>query len=163
MIRGARLWNNSDDAWPSDVPRAVTVSRPWRWAPASTGEPARLHTGDGNVFKLGGGDPTRRRHVRPQLYIWSLRHAVDWPHRQRHPGRLVTRPRTACAHGGIPASTTGRDSVSVPDQNLVGGDRPQAAARLTQSSGSGTPGISHRRHLDVRARRREHVTGPRTR
>jgi hypothetical protein len=58
VVRGARLWNNSDDgfdAWLFTSPIRVESSAAWgngfnRWDLPG-------HTGDGNGFKMGGGDP----------------------------------------------------------------------------------------------------------
>jgi hypothetical protein len=58
VVRGARLWNNSDDgfdAWLFTSPILVENSAAWgngfnRWNLPD-------YTGDGNGFKMGGGDP----------------------------------------------------------------------------------------------------------
>jgi hypothetical protein len=58
VVRGARLWNNSDDgfdAWMFTSPILVENSAAWgngfnRWNLPD-------YTGDGNGFKMGGGDP----------------------------------------------------------------------------------------------------------
>nr|MDT0657316.1 cellulose binding domain-containing protein [Micromonospora sp. DSM 115978] len=58
VVRGARLWNNSDDgfdAWLFTSPILIENSAAWgngfnRWNLPG-------YTGDGNGFKMGGGDP----------------------------------------------------------------------------------------------------------
>ncbi|GAA1819731.1 hypothetical protein GCM10009682_45290 [Luedemannella flava] len=58
VVRGARLWNNSDDgfdAWLFTSPILIESSAAWgngfnRWSLPN-------YVGDGNGFKMGGGDP----------------------------------------------------------------------------------------------------------
>ena len=78
-MRGARLWNNSDDgfdAWeftsPITIENSVAYGNGYnRWSIAD-------FAGDGNGFKLGGGDATARgsHTVRNCIVVRQRRTAV---------------------------------------------------------------------------------------
>lgn len=101
VVRGARLWNNSDDgfdAWEFLSPIHIEDSLAWgngfnRW-----GLPD--YTGDGNGFKLGGsGDAVpAAAHVIRNTMVWD--NAVGGFIDNGNPGALVADRCTAWRNGG---------------------------------------------------------------
>ncbi|MCG5217093.1 right-handed parallel beta-helix repeat-containing protein [Streptosporangium soli] len=133
VIRGARLWNNSDDGldfWMFLTPVIVESSVAWgngfnRWNLPD-------YTGDGNGFKLGGGDPDPAAdHVVRNSIAFD--NAVDGFTDNGNPGRLVTERSTAWRNGGTGFDYA--DSVSILTKNLSVANNSQVS--LGSSSGSG--------------------------
>ncbi|MGR6919543.1 right-handed parallel beta-helix repeat-containing protein [[Actinomadura] parvosata] len=133
VIRGARLWNNSDDGldfWM--FLGAVTVESSVAWGNGFNRWNLPDYTGDGNGFKLGGGDPDPAvGHVVRNSIAYD--NAVDGFTDNGNPGRLVTDRSTAWRNGGTGFDYA--DSVSVLTRNLSVANQTQAA--LGSSSGSG--------------------------
>ncbi|TDC12566.1 DUF1565 domain-containing protein [Streptomyces sp. 8K308] len=100
VVRGARLWNNSDDgfdAWEFLSPITIESSLAWgngynRWNLPD-------YTGDGNGFKLGGGDEDLpAAHVTRNSMAWdnSAGGFID----NANPGALLAERNTAWRNGG---------------------------------------------------------------
>ncbi|WP_049578140.1 right-handed parallel beta-helix repeat-containing protein [Streptomyces sp. SBT349] len=137
VVRGARLWNNSDDgydAWEFLSPILVEDSLAWgngfnRW-----GLPD--YTGDGNGFKLGGGgdeDPAAA-HVTRNSMAWD--NAVGGFIDNANPGALVAERCTAWDNGG-----TGFDFADA-DGTLTGNLAVANAPDVSLGSGSSGSGNS---------------------
>jgi Right handed beta helix region len=160
VVRGARLWNNVDDgfdAWKFLSPIRIEDSMAWgngfnRWNFPS-------FSGDGNGFKLGGGDPDP-----PANHV--VRNSMSFSNAQRgfidngNPGSLTIDRSTAYHNGG-----TGFDfaaSTSTLTGNLaVGNARPVSLGSSTASGNSwnigGTWNDAALESIDPSV-----VTGPRT-
>ncbi|HEU5470186.1 MAG TPA: carbohydrate-binding protein [Actinophytocola sp.] len=100
VVRGARLWNNSDDGldfWEFLSP--VTVENSLAWGNGFNRWNLPDYTGDGNGFKLGGGDEDL-----PAAHI--VRNGMAWDNSaggfidNANPGQLVTDRSTAWRNGG---------------------------------------------------------------
>ncbi|MEU4836445.1 right-handed parallel beta-helix repeat-containing protein, partial [Streptosporangium sp. NPDC023615] len=134
VVRGARLWNNSDDGldfWLFLSPITVESSVAWgngfnRWNLPD-------YTGDGNGFKLGGGDPDPAAdHVIRNSIAFD--NAVGGFVDNGNPGRLTADRNTAWRNGGTgfnfsrsSSTLTGNLSVANATQVALG----------SSSSGSG--------------------------
>ena len=160
VVRGARLWNNVDDgfdAWKFLSPIVIEDSMAWgngfnRWNFPN-------FAGDGNGFKLGGGDPDP-----PANH--AVRNSMSFNNAQRgfidngNPGSLTVDRSTAYHNGG-----TGFDfaaSTSRLTGNLaVGNARPVSLGSSTASGNSwnigGTWNDAALESIDPSV-----VTGPRT-
>jgi hypothetical protein len=133
VVRGARLWNNVDDgfdAWEFLSPIVIEGSMAWGNGINRWGFPN--FAGDGNGFKLGGGDvdPPANHVVRNSMaFDNAQRGFID----NGNPGSLTIDHSTAYRNGG-----TGFDfaaSTSTLTSNLaVGNARPTS---LGASTGSG--------------------------
>ncbi|MFF3438061.1 CBM35 domain-containing protein [Streptosporangium sp. NPDC002721] len=134
VVRGARLWNNSDDGldfWMFLSPVTVESSVAWgngfdRWNLPD-------YTGDGNGFKLGGGDPDPAAdHVIRNSIAFD--NAVGGFIDNGNPGRLIADRNTAWRNGG-----TGFDFAD-SDSTLTGNLSVANATQVSlgsSSSGSG--------------------------
>jgi hypothetical protein len=100
VVRGTRLWNNSDDgfdAWLFTSPILIENSAAWgngfnRWNLPD-------YTGDGNGFKLGGGDPDPpANHTIRNSFAFD--NAVGGFIDNGNPGTLVVDRDTAWRNGG---------------------------------------------------------------
>jgi hypothetical protein len=100
VVRGARLWNNSDDGldfWEFLSP--VTVENSLAWGNGFNRWNIPDYTGDGNGFKLGGGDEDLpAAHVTRNSMAWdnSAGGFID----NANPGGLVADRCTAWRNGG---------------------------------------------------------------
>lgn len=99
VVRGARLWNNSDDgfdAWLFTSPILIENSAAWgngfnRWNLPG-------YTGDGNGFKIGGGDPDPpANHTIRNSFAFS--NAVGGIIDNGNPGTLTVDRNTAWNNG----------------------------------------------------------------
>ena len=160
VVRGARLWNNVDDgfdAWKFLSPIRIEDSMAWgngfnRW-----GFPN--FAGDGNGFKLGGGDPDP-----PANHV--VRNSMSFSNAQRgfidngNPGSLTIDRSTAYRNGG-----TGFDfaaSTSTLTGNLAVGNARSVSLGSSTASGNswnigGTWNDAALESIDPAV-----VTGPRT-
>ncbi|TMR97801.1 carbohydrate-binding protein [Nonomuraea basaltis] len=134
VIRGARLWNNSDDGldfWLFLSPITVESSVAWgngfnRWNLPD-------YTGDGNGFKLGGGDPDPPAdHVVRNSIAFD--NAVGGFIDNGNPGRLAAGRCTAWRNGGTGFDFA--DSGSTLTKNLSVANGAQVSLG-SSSSGSG--------------------------
>ncbi|MFV2096069.1 cellulose binding domain-containing protein [Micromonospora sp. LOL_014] len=100
VVRGVRLWNNSDDgfdAWEFASPILVEDSAAWgngfnRWDLPN-------YTGDGNGFKMGGGDPDpAANHTIRNSFSFS--NAVSGFIDNGNPGTITVDRTTAWNNGG---------------------------------------------------------------
>jgi hypothetical protein len=133
VVRGARLWNNSDDgydAWEFLSP--VTVENSVAWGNGFNRWNLPDYTGDGNGFKLGGGDPDPAAdHV--------IRNSIAFDNAVRgftdngNPGRLTADHCTAWRNPGTGFDFA--DSDSTLTRNLSVGNGT-AADLGSNSSGS---------------------------
>ncbi|MEV0826968.1 right-handed parallel beta-helix repeat-containing protein [Nonomuraea rubra] len=134
VIRGARVWNNSDDGldfWM--FLGAVTVESSVAWGNGFNRWNLPGYTGDGNGFKLGGGDPDPAvGHVVRNSIAYD--NAVDGFTDNGNPGRLVTDRSTAWRNGGTGFDYA--DSVSVLTKNLSVANQAQAAPGSSSGSGN---------------------------
>jgi hypothetical protein len=135
VVRGARLWNNVDDgfdAWKFLSPIVIEDSMAWGNGVNRWGFPD--FAGDGNGFKLGGGDPDP-----PANHV--VRNSMAFDNAQRgfidngNPGSLTIDHSTAWRNGGtgfdFAASTSGLTS------NLaVGNARPVSQGASAASGNS---------------------------
>ena len=100
VVRGARLWNNSDDGldfWEFLSP--VTVQNSLAWGNGFNRWNLPDYTGDGNGFKLGGGDEDLpAAHVVSNSMAWdnSAGGFID----NANPGLLQVTRSTAWRNGG---------------------------------------------------------------
>jgi hypothetical protein len=100
VVRGARLWNNSDDgfdAW--EFLSAVVIEDSLAWGNGYNRWDIPGYTGDGNGFKLGGGDEDLpAAHVTRNSMAWdnSAGGFID----NANPGALETEHCTAWDNGG---------------------------------------------------------------
>jgi hypothetical protein len=133
LVRGARLWNNSDDgfdAWEFLTPIRVENSVAWgngfnRWGFSN-------FTGDGNGFKMGGGDvdPPANHTVRNSI---AFDNAVGGFIDNGNPGSLTVDRNTAYRNGGTGFDFA--DSTSTLTKNLS--VRNATAVSLGSSTASG--------------------------
>ncbi|MEV4531478.1 right-handed parallel beta-helix repeat-containing protein [Streptosporangium sp. NPDC049304] len=100
VVRGARLWNNSDDGldfWM--FPSPITVESSVAWGNGFNRWNLPDYTGDGNGFKLGGGDPDPRAdHVIRNSIAFD--NAVGGFIDNGNPGLLTADRNTAWRNGG---------------------------------------------------------------
>ncbi|MEU0273524.1 right-handed parallel beta-helix repeat-containing protein [Streptomyces sp. NPDC006307] len=135
VVRGARLWNNSDDgfdAWEFLTPIRIENSLAWgngynRWNLPD-------YTGDGNGFKLGGGGDTDppAAHVTRNSMAWdnSAGGFID----NANPGALVADHCTAWRNGGTGFDFADADGTLTA--NLAVANRTNVSLG-SQSGGSG--------------------------
>jgi hypothetical protein len=134
VIRGARLWNNSDDGldfWMFLTP--VTVESSVAWGNGFNRWNLPDYTGDGNGFKLGGGDPDPAADhvVRNSIAFDNSAHGFT---DNGNPGRLLTDRSTAWRNGRTGFEYA--DSVSVLTRNLSVANQAQASLGSSSSSGN---------------------------
>ncbi|GIH92242.1 right-handed parallel beta-helix repeat-containing protein [Planobispora siamensis] len=134
VIRGARLWNNSDDGldfWMFTSP--VTVESSVAWGNGFNRWNLPGYTGDGNGFKLGGGDPDPAAdHVVRNSVAFD--NAVGGFIDNGNPGRLSIERSTAWRNGG--AGFDFADSDSTLTRNLAAANKTQVSLG-SSSAGSG--------------------------
>ncbi|MGH3995642.1 MAG: right-handed parallel beta-helix repeat-containing protein, partial [Pseudonocardiaceae bacterium] len=133
VVRGARLWNNSDDgfdAWEFLSPIVIESSVAWgngfnRWNLPG-------YTGDGNGFKMGGGDQDlpAAHGVRNSI---AFDNAVGGLIDNGNPGSMRWENNTAYRNGGTGFDAA--DSTSTLLRNLSVLNR--TAVSLGSSTGSG--------------------------
>lgn len=133
VVRGARLWNNVDDgfdAWEFLSPIVIENSVAWgngvnRWNFPDFG-------GDGNGFKLGGGDEDLPANhvVRNSI---AFRNAAGGFIDNANPGAMVLDRSTAWRNTGT--GFDAEDSTSTLNRNLSASNG--TAVRLGSSTGSG--------------------------
>jgi hypothetical protein len=133
VVRGARLWNNSDDGldfWEFLSPVAVESSLAWgngvnRWNLPD-------YTGDGNGFKLGGGDedlPAAHAVTNSMAWDNSAGGFID----NANPGALRLDHDTAWRNAGTGFDVA--DAAATVTRNLAVGNGTDVS--LGSSSGSG--------------------------
>ena len=156
VVRGARLWNNSDDgldSWEFLSPVLVENSLAYgngfnRWGIPN-------YTGDGNGFKLGGGDEDLpAAHTMRNSMAWD--NAVGGFIDNANPGALRRRPLHRL--GQRRHRLRLRRRRRHPDPEPRGGQRHQRVARLELQRQRQL--LEHRRHLDARQHRPEHDHRP---
>jgi len=160
VVRGARLWNNVDDgfdAWKFLSPILIEDSMAWGNGVNRWGFPD--FAGDGNGFKLGGGDPDP-----PANH--SVRNSIAFDNAQRgfidngNPGSLTIDHATAYRNGG-----TGFDfaaSTSTLTGNLAAGNaRPVSLGSSTARNNSWNIGGTWN-DAALQSTDPSTVTGPRT-
>jgi hypothetical protein len=134
VVRGARLWNNSDDgfdAWEFLSPILIENSLAYgngfnRW-----GLPD--YTGDGNGFKLGGGDEDLpAAHVTRNSMAWD--NAVGGFIDNANPGALVAERDTAWRNGGTGFDFADADGTLTKNLSVSNGT---AVSLGSNSTGSG--------------------------
>ncbi|MEV4173108.1 right-handed parallel beta-helix repeat-containing protein [Nonomuraea sp. NPDC049709] len=134
VIRGARLWHNSDDGldfWMFLSP--VTVESSVAWGNGFNRWNLPGYTGDGNGFKLGGGDPDPPAdHVIRNSIAFD--NAVGGFIDNGNPGRLAADRNTAWRNGGTGFDFA--DSDSTLTKNLSVANQTQVSLG-SSSSGSG--------------------------
>ena len=134
VVRGARLWNNSDDgfdAWEFLSPILIEDSLAWgngfnRWNLPG-------YTGDGNGFKLGGGDEDLpAAHVTRNSMAWdnSAGGFID----NANPGALVADRCTAWRNRGTGFDFADADGTLTRNLAVANGTNVSLGSR---SSGSG--------------------------
>jgi hypothetical protein len=134
VIRGARLWNNSDDGldfWEFLSP--VTVESSLAWGNGFNRWNIPGYTGDGNGFKLGGGDEDLpAAHVTRNSMAWdnSAGGFID----NANPGALVTDRCTAWRNGGTGFDFADADGTLTRNLAVSNGTN---ASLGSNSSGSG--------------------------
>ena len=146
VVRGARLWNNSDDgfdAWeflsPITVENSVAYGNGFnRWGIPN-------YTGDGNGFKIGGGDvDLPAAHVTRNSMAWD--NAVGGFIDNANPGALGLRPQHRLAQRRHRLRLVRRHRLADPQPGR--GQRyerdPGQRLQLGQLMG-------HRRHLELRS------------
>jgi hypothetical protein len=133
VVRGARLWNNSDDgfdAWLFTSPILIENSAAWgngvnRWNLPN-------YVGDGNGFKLGGGDPgPPANHVIRNSFAFS--NAVGGIIDNGNPGTITVDHNTAWNNGDGGFKFGSSTSVLTNNLALANG----AGVTLGSSSASG--------------------------
>ncbi|MFC4120531.1 right-handed parallel beta-helix repeat-containing protein [Nonomuraea zeae] len=134
VIRGTRLWKNSDDGldfWLFLTP--VTVESSVAWGNGYNRWNLPGYTGDGNGFKLGGGDPDPAADhvVRNSIAFDNSAHGFT---DNGNPGRLLTDRSTAWRNGRTGFEYA--DSVSVLTRNLAVENQAQASLGSSSSSGN---------------------------
>ena len=136
VVRGARLWNNSDDGldfWEFLSP--VTVENSLAWGNGYNRWNLPNYTGDGNGFKLGGGDVDL-----PAAH--SVRHSMTWDNSaggfidNANPGQLRADHCTAWRNGG-----TGFDFADA-DATLTSNLAVSNGTNVSLGSNSGGSGNS---------------------
>jgi hypothetical protein len=134
VVRGARLWNNSDDgfdAWEFLSPITVENSAAWgngfnRWNLPN-------YTGDGNGWKLGGGDEDP-----PAGHI--VRNSMAWDNSaggfidNANPGQLKLDHNTAWRNGGTGFDVA--DAQATLTKNLAVANKVQSSLGSSASSGN---------------------------
>lgn len=158
VVRGARLWNNSDDgydAWEFLDPIVIEDSVAWgngfnRWDLPD-------YTGDGNGFKLGGGDPDPAADHTISNSI-AFGNAVDGFLDNGNPGSLAADHCTAWDNGGEGFDFA--DSTSTLTGNLA-----VANATAPANLGDGSTGTGNSWDLggswDLASTDESAITGPR--
>jgi hypothetical protein len=133
VVRGARLWNNVDDgfdAW--EFLSAITIEDSVAWGNGVNRWDFPDFAGDGNGFKLGGGDEDL-----PAGHV--VRNSIAFDNAQggfidnANPGAMVLERNTAYRNGG--AGFDVADSASVLTRNLSVGNA--TAVSMGASTGSG--------------------------
>ncbi|KAF3919109.1 hypothetical protein ABW21_db0206089 [Orbilia brochopaga] len=136
VVRGCRLWNNVDDGidlWMFESPILIENTLAWgngvnRWGFSP-------FEGDGNGFKLGGGDPdVPANHIVRNCF--SFRNAVDGFTDNGNYGKLTLDHNTAWKNEG-----TGYDFASSPSK-LTNNLASNNAATYTLASGGSQSGNS---------------------
>jgi hypothetical protein len=99
VVRGARLWNNSDDgfdAWLFTSPILIENSAAWGNGVNRRNVPS--YVGDGNGFKMGGGDPDPpANHTIRNSF--AFQNAVGGIIDNGNPGTIVVDRNTAWRNG----------------------------------------------------------------
>jgi hypothetical protein len=133
VVRGARLWNNSDDgfdAWEFLSPILIEGSVAYgngfnRWNLPD-------HTGDGNGFKMGGGDPDpAANHIVRNSMAWQ--NAVAGFIDNGNPGALTIERCTAWKNPGNGFDFADSDSTLTKNLSASNG----TAVSLGSNSGGG--------------------------
>jgi hypothetical protein len=134
VVRGARLWNNSDDGYDAfEFLSPVLVENSLAWGNGFNRWNIPNFTGDGNGFKLGGGDPDPpAAHVTRNSMTWD--NAVDGFIDNGNPGALVIDRCTAWRNPG--AGFDFADSDSTLTRNLAVSNNPNVSLG-SNSGGSG--------------------------
>jgi hypothetical protein len=134
LVRGARLWNNSDDgfdAWEFLSPITIENSAAWgngfnRWNLPN-------YTGDGNGWKLGGGDEDLpAAHVVRNSMAWD--NAVGGFIDNANPGQLRLDRNTAWRNGGTGFDIA--DAQATVTKNLSVANATQVSLGSSSSSGN---------------------------
>ena len=134
VIRGARLWHNSDDGldfWEFLSP--VTVENSLAWGNGFNRWNIPDYTGDGNGFKLGGGDEDLpAAHVTRNSMAWdnSAGGFID----NANPGALVTDHCTAWSNDGTGFDFADADGTLTRNLAVANGTNRSLGSN---SSGSG--------------------------
>jgi hypothetical protein len=134
VVRGARLWNNSDDGldfWEFLSP--VTVESSLAWGNGYNRWNIPGYTGDGNGFKLGGGDEDL-----PAAHV--VRNSMAWDNSaggfidNANPGALSADHCTAWRNGGTGFDFADADGTLTRNLAVSNGTN---ASLGSNSSGSG--------------------------
>ncbi|TDB73255.1 right-handed parallel beta-helix repeat-containing protein [Micromonospora sp. KC723] len=160
VVRGARLWNNVDDgfdAWLFTSPIRVENSVAWGNGVNRWGFPD--FAGDGNGFKMGGGDPDP-----PAAHV--IRNSIAFANAtggfvdNGNPGALVFDRNTAYRNGGTGFNVS--RSKSTVTRNLS--VRNKTAVSLGSATGSGNSWNikSSWGDADLASTDSSVITGPRT-
>jgi hypothetical protein len=131
VVRGARLWNNSDDgfdAW--EFVSAIVIEDSVAWGNGFNRWDLPDYTGDGNGFKLGGGDEDLPADHSVDNSI-AFDNAVGGFIDNANPGSMRLDRNTAYGNGG--AGFDLADSTSTLTGNLAVGD----PVSMGGSTGSG--------------------------
>jgi hypothetical protein len=133
VVRGARLWNNSDDgfdAW--EFLSTIVIESSVAWGNGFNRWNLPGYTGDGNGFKMGGGDPDppANHTIRNSM---AFDNAVGGFIDNGNPGSMRWENNTAYRNGGTGFDAA--DSRSTLLRNLS--VRNRTAVSLGSSTGSG--------------------------
>jgi len=132
LVRGARLWNNSDDGldfW--EFLSAVRVENSLAWGNGFNRWGLPNFTGDGNGFKLGGGDVDM-----PAAH--NIRNSMAWDNAvgglidNGNPGALVADHNTAWDNGGTGFDFA--DSAGTLTRNLAVANNPNTSLGSSSNS-----------------------------
>lgn len=134
LVRGARLWNNSDDgfdAW--ELLSPITIESSVAWGNGFNRWNLPNYTGDGNGWKLGGGDEDL-----PAAHVvrnsMAFDNAVGGFVDNSNPGALRLDHDTAWRNGGTGFDVAGaRATVTA---NLAVSNRTQVALGSSTSTGN---------------------------
>lgn len=158
VIRGARLWNNSDDGldfWEFLSP--VTVESSLAWGNGFNRWNIPGYTGDGNGFKLGGGDEDLpATHITRNSMAWdnSAGGFID----NANPGALVTDRCTAWRNGGTGFDFADADGTLTRNLAVSNGTNVSMGSNSSGSGNSWDLGGS----WSFTSTDQSTITGPRT-
>jgi hypothetical protein len=136
VVRGARLWNNSDDGldfWEFLSP--VTVQNSLAWGNGFNRWNLPDYTGDGNGFKLGGGDEDLpAAHVVSNSMAWdnSAGGFID----NANPGLLQVTRSTAWRNGGTGFDFADADATLTRNLAVANGTNVSLGANSSGTNNS---------------------------
>ncbi|HET9139421.1 right-handed parallel beta-helix repeat-containing protein, partial [Actinophytocola sp.] len=136
VVRGARLWNNSDDGldfWEFLSP--VTVENSLAWGNGFNRWNLPDYTGDGNGFKLGGGDEDL-----PAAHV--VRNSMAWDNSaggfidNANPGALLADHCTAWRNGGTGFDFADADGTLTRNLAVANGSNSSLGGNSTGTGNS---------------------------